>query len=202
MQHEVLGLRTVERSPGNDAPGAQSIGDDVLIRRARRGDREAFGCLIYRYREGVVNVVYRMCGDAHLAEDAAQDAFIRAWDALPRYRHRGKFKAWLYRIAVNCARDALRRRRPTADVELLPLPSDAPNPERQVLRQERATLVQEAVLQLPEASRAALILREYEGLSYKEIAQTLALPLGTVMSRLHYARTRLREILLPMLEDV
>jgi RNA polymerase sigma-70 factor (ECF subfamily) len=172
-----------------------------LIRHARRGDREAFGRLVYRYREGAVNVVYRMCGDAQLAEDAAQDAFIRAWEALPRYRHRGTFKAWLYRIALNCARDALRRRRPTADVDLLPMTSDAPGPERQMLRRERAALVQKAVLQLPDASRAALILREYEGLSYKEIAQTLDLPLGTVMSRLHYARSRLREILIPLMEE-
>jgi RNA polymerase sigma-70 factor, ECF subfamily len=194
-------LRLVDRPPESGEVAAQDTTDDVLIQQTRRGDREAFGRLVYRYREGTVNVVYRMCGDAQLAEDAAQDAFIRAWEALPRYRHRGTFKAWLYRIALNCARDTLRRRRPTADVELLPLTSEAPGPERHVLRRERAALVQKAVLQLPEASRAALILREYEGLSYKEIAQTLDLPLGTVMSRLHYARSRLREILIPLMEE-
>jgi RNA polymerase sigma-70 factor (ECF subfamily) len=174
----------------------------VLIRHARQGDREAFGRLVCRYREGTVNVVYRMCGDVHLAEDAAQDAFIRAWEALPRYRHRGTFKAWLYRIALNCTRDVLRRRRPTADVESLPLRSDAPSPERQVVRREWAQRVQEAVLRLTEARRAALVLREYEGLSYKEIARALDLPMGTVMSRLHYARSRLREILTPVMEDL
>ena len=174
----------------------------MLIRRAQRGDREAFGDLVHRYRQGTVNVVYRMCGDVHLAEDAAQDAFVRAWEALPRYRHRGTFKAWLYRIALNCARDALRRRRPTTDVEALPLRSDAPGPERQMLQQERARRVEEAVLGLPEASRAALILREYEGLSYQEIAEALDIPMGTVMSRLHYARSRLREVLAPMMEDL
>jgi RNA polymerase sigma-70 factor (ECF subfamily) len=184
--------------PGDGAAAS----DEVLIRRAQRGDREAFGLLVYRYREGAVNVVYRMCGDAQLAEDAAHDAFVRAWDALPRYRHRGTLKAWLYRIALNCARDVLRRRRPTVDVALLPLRSDAPDPERQMVRRERAEQVQEAVLRLPEASRAALILREYGGLSYKEIAQSLDLPIGTVMSRLHYARSRLREMLSPLMEDL
>jgi RNA polymerase sigma-70 factor (ECF subfamily) len=179
----------------------QRESDEVLIRQARRGDREAFGRLVYRYREGAVDVVYRMCGDSHLAEDAAQDAFVRAWDALPRYRHRGTFKAWLYRIALNCARDALRRRRPTADVDALPLRSHAPGPERQLLRRERAALVQKAVLRLPEASRAALVLREYQGLSYREIAEALDLPMGTVMSRLHYARLRLREMLTPLMEE-
>jgi len=184
------------------AVGGPPESDEDLIRHAQRGDREAFGRLVYRYREGTVNVVYRMCGDVQLAEDAAQDAFIRAWDALPRYRHRGTFKAWLYRIALNCARDALRRQRPTADVELLPLASGAPGPERRMVRRERAERVQEAVLGLPEASRAALVLREYGGMSYKEISQTLDLPMGTVMSRLHYARSRLRETLSPLMEDV
>lgn len=202
MLDEAARLLPVERPPEIGDVTADDVTDEVLIRHARRGDREAFGRLVYRYREGAVNVVYRMCGDAQVAEDAAQDAFIRAWEALPRYRHKGTFKAWLYRIALNCARDTLRRRRPTADVDLLPLTSDALGPERQVLRRERTALVQEAVLQLPEASRAALILREYEGLSYKEITQTLDLPLGTVMSRLHYARSRLREILSPLMEEL
>lgn len=200
MLDKATRLLPVDQLPESGGVAAEDASDEALIRHARRGDREAFGRLVYRYREGAVNVVYRMCGDAQLAEDAAQDAFIRAWEALPRYRHRGTFKAWLYRIALNCARDALRRRRPTADVDLLPMTSDAPGPERQMLRRERAALVQKAVLQLPDASRAALILREYEGLSYKEIAQTLDLPLGTVMSRLHYARSRLREILIPLME--
>jgi RNA polymerase sigma-70 factor (ECF subfamily) len=194
-------LALVDRRREKDGPVADELSDEALIRRARRGDREAFGDLVYRYRQGTVNVVYRMCGDAHLAEDAAQDAFVRAWEALPRYRHRGTFKAWLYRIALNCARDALRRRRPMADVDELPLRSNVPGPERQMLQQERARRVQEAVLGLPEASRAALVLREYEGLSYKEIAQALDIPMGTVMSRLHYARSRLREMLRPMMED-
>jgi len=196
------GLVAVGRREKEAELPADDVSDEVLIRRARRGDREAFGDLVYRYREGAVNVVYRMCGDVHLAEDAAQDAFVRAWEALPRYRHRGTFKAWLYRIALNCARDALRRQRPTADVDGLPLRSDAPGPERQMLQQERATRVQEAVLGLPEASRAALVLREYEGFSYKEIAETLDIPMGTVMSRLHYARSRLREMLSPMMEEL
>ncbi len=195
-------MALADRRREKDEPAADDVNDEVLIRRAQRGGREAFGDLVHRYRQGTVNVVYRMCGDAHLAEDAAQDAFVRAWEALPRYRHRGTFKAWLYRIALNCARDALRRRRPMADVDELPLRSNAPGPERRMLREERARRVQEAVLGLPEASRAALVLREYEGLSYREIAQALDIPMGTVMSRLHYARSRLREVLSPLMEDL
>ncbi len=153
-----------------------------------------------RYRERVINVVHRMCGDVGLAEDAAQEAFVRAWQSLPRYDHRGTFAAWLCRIAVNRALDHLRRDRPTVDVELLPLRSREPGPERRAEEVELQERVQEAVLALPLASRTALVLREYEGLSYREIAETLDIPIGTVMSRLNYARSRLREMLATYVE--
>ena len=170
------------------------------IAGAQQGDRQAFGELVYHYREGVINVVYRMCGDANVAEDAAQEAFIRAWQNLPRYHPRSPFRNWLYRIATNIALDVLRRERDTADIESMPLVAAGLNPEAVVERNERAERVRQAVLALAPASRAVLILREYEGLSYKEIAETLDIPMGTVMSRLNYARTQLRETLKVCLE--
>jgi RNA polymerase sigma-70 factor (ECF subfamily) len=173
-----------------------------LIAQAQQGDRRAFGELVRCHRDGVVNVVYRMCGDANLAEDAAQEAFIRAWKHLPSYRPRSPFRNWVYRIANNAAVDVLRRRRETVDADALPLASSGAGPEATMVSKERSMRVKEAVSNLPEASRAVLVLREYEGLSYKEIADTLSIPIGTVMSRLNYARNRLRESLAPCLEDL
>lgn len=171
-----------------------------LIASAKQGDRQAFGELVRRHREGVINVVYRMCGDANLAEDAAQEAFIRAWRHLPGYRPRSPFRNWVYRIATNAALDVLRRERETVDIDALPLASSDAGPEATVEGRERGERVRQAVLELPPASRAALVLREYEGLSYQEIADALGVPIGTVMSRLSYARKRLREALAPYLE--
>jgi RNA polymerase sigma-70 factor (ECF subfamily) len=171
-----------------------------LIVQAQRGDRRAFGELVRRHREGVVNVVYRMCGDVYLAEDAAQEAFIRAWKRLPDYVPRSPFRNWVYRIAVNVALDALRRQRKTVDVEALPLASNRRGPEAALEGKERDERVRQAVLALPPASRGVLVLREYEGLSYREIADALNIPMGTVMSRLNYARKCLREALAPYVE--
>jgi RNA polymerase sigma-70 factor (ECF subfamily) len=175
--------------------GSMTDAERELIAQAQAGDRHAFGELVRLHREGVINVIYRMCGDANLAEDAAQEAFIRAWQHLPNYRPRSPFRNWVYRIATNAAFDVLRRRRETVDIDLLPLHSTTPGPEASVERQERADHVRQAVLALPPASRAALVLREYEGLSYREIAETLDIPIGTVMSRLSYARNHLRDAL-------
>jgi RNA polymerase sigma-70 factor (ECF subfamily) len=171
-----------------------------MIAQAQQGNRHAFGELVRCHREGVVNVVYRMCGDANLAEDAAQEAFIRAWKHLAGYRPKSPFRNWLYRIATNAALDVLRRERETVDVDELPLATPGEGPEAVLEKTQRGERVQQAVQALPEASRVVLVLREYEGLSYKEISETLSIPIGTVMSRLNYARNRLRETLAPYLE--
>jgi RNA polymerase sigma-70 factor (ECF subfamily) len=171
-----------------------------LITQAQQGDRQAFGELVRHHREGVVNVVYRMCGDANLAEDAAQEAFIRAWQHLPSYQPRSPLRNWVYRIATNVALDMLRRERETVDIDALSLATSNKGPEAMVEGKERGEHVRQAVLALPPASRVVLVLREYEGLSYQEIADTLGIPIGTVMSRLNYARNRLRESLAPYLE--
>ncbi len=173
-----------------------------LIARAQQGDRAAFGELVRLHHSGVVNVVYRLCGDANLAEDAAQEAFIRAWQHLPKYKPRSPFRNWVYRIATNVALDALRRERETEDVDEMPLAAPGDEPEAALEKAERGERVQQAVLALPPASRTVLVLREYEGLSYQEIAETLGIPIGTVMSRLNYARSQLRKSLSLYLEVV
>lgn len=179
-----------------------AVEEGSLIAQAQQGDRDAFAELVYRHRAGTINVVYRMCGDARLAEDAAQVAFIHAWQNLPKFQPRAAFRSWLYRIAINAAHDMLRREKPDLNIDDLTLASPADKVESRVEQQERARRVRQAVLSLPEASRAALVLREYEGLSYQEIADALEISTGTVMSRLNYARTRLAELLNPMLEEV
>ena len=179
------------------APAVSTNSDEqAWIACAQQGDRQAFGELVRLHRAGVVNVVYQMCGEAALAEEAAQEAFLRAWQNLGRYNPRFAFRNWVYRIALNVAVDALRRERPTTsllDAESLPSRSDGP--EALLERKQQAEQVRQAVLDLPPASRAVLVLREYEALSYHEIAEALEIPVGTVMSRLNYARGQMRRAL-------
>lgn len=147
------------------------------------------------HAQSVMNVVYRMCGDAQIAEDAAQETFIQAWLHLASYRPQASLRSWLYRIAVNAATDMLRKNKrilPTA-LEDLPLQDPQLGPEALFFQEERTALVQKAILSLPEASRMVLVMREYEGMSYQEIAESLSIPLGTVMSRLNYARKTLKD---------
>ncbi len=157
------------------------------IRLSQSGDTQAFGRLVAGTRPFVLSLAYRLCGNAHEAEDVAQEAFVRAWQALPRFRGDASFRSWMYRITTNVALDHLRATRPTESIDDNPIPN-LNTPESQTLRAERQHAVRRAIARLPADTRAVLVLREYEGLSYKEIAATLELPLGTVMSRLHYAR--------------
>lgn len=171
-----------------------------LVARAQNGDRNAFSELVRLHASGVTAVVYRMCGNVHLAEDAAQETFIQAWIKLGSYRPESPFRNWLYRIAVNTAVDMLRveKRLLPGAVDELVLVDNRPGPEALSLRNEQERQVQQAISSLPDASRAVLILREFEELSYKEIADALDIPVGTVMSRLNYARKLLREKLLDL----
>ncbi len=172
--------------------------DEVeLIIRAQGGDRNAFNELVCLHARGVLNVIYRMCGDAYIAEDAAQETFIRAWSHLGSFRtdHEASLRNWLYRIALNTATDMLRKEKrilPGA-VEDFHLVDSQPGPEGICVQEEQTALVQRAISALPDASRAVLVLKEYEGLSYREIADALDIPIGTVMSRLNYARRLLKE---------
>jgi RNA polymerase sigma-70 factor (ECF subfamily) len=131
----------------------------------------------------------------------AQEAFLRAWKNLHSYKPNSPFKNWLFRIATNATLDVIRRERETVALESVQLSTTAMSPETVFAQKEVGERVQQAILELPPASRAVLILREYEGFSYKEIAETLGIPLGTVMSRLNYARSTLRQELLPVVEE-
>ncbi len=181
-------------------PAAQTAeSESDLITRAQQGDRDAFAELVRSHYPDVVQVIYRLCGDAGLAEDAAQETFIKAWQHLvASFRPGTSLTSWLYRIGVNAALDMLRRGR-GAPVDLMTVRAvdQAASPEEALYQKERSRSVQAAILSLSEAGRAVLVLREYGGLSYSEIAAALDIPVGTVMSRLNYARCRLRELLVP-----
>ena len=168
-----------------------------LIEQAQHGDRNAYGELVRRHYQGVVLVVTRMCGDTGLAEDAAQEAFMRAWVNLSSFQPRGSLRNWIYRIAINAALDVLRHKpeETLEDAQAGRMPDQAVGPETALIEKEQAASLRKAVKSLPEGARAVLVLREFGGLSYREISGVLEVPVGTVMSRLNYARNRLREVL-------
>jgi RNA polymerase sigma-70 factor (ECF subfamily) len=183
----------------NVSTTSTGLTDQALAASALQGDRQAFTELVYRHREGVFRFVYRMCGDIQSADEAAQEAFIRAWQKLASYKPQYPFRNWIYSIAAHAAQDEFRREPPTVDLDTLEI-SDGKLPEAEAEDHERARIVRKAVLELPAASRAVLVLREYEGLSYQEISSVLSIPVGTVMSRLSYARSLLKEKLADCLE--
>jgi RNA polymerase sigma-70 factor (ECF subfamily) len=170
--------------------------ESSLIQQARDGDRSAFGELVRCHYTGVVNVVYRLCGEAGLAEDMAQEAFLRAWVNLPSFHPGSSLRNWLYRIAVNATLDVLRRKteEPVEDEKMQMVSDQAPGPEAVMIAKEQTAFLQQAMGSLPEAARTVLVLREYGQLSYQEIAAVCDIPVGTVMSRLNYARNRLRDV--------
>ena len=173
--------------------------DKKLVERVQKGDKGAFDLLVLKYQHKIVNLVMRYVRDPELALDIAQEAFIKAYRALPRFRGDSAFYTWMYRIAVNTAKNhlAAQRRRPM-DVELdMQDPEqydlhaklkETDTPEGVTLSNELQETVERAIAALPEDLRTAIILRELEGMSYEEIAQTMECPVGTVRSRIFRAR--------------
>ena len=178
------------------------LAEDQLIEAARQGNRDAFGELVLMHYQGVINVVYRLSGEMPLAEDVTQETFIRVWAKLHSYRPIGSFRSWIYRIATNAALDVLRKRKEEVDIDEIPISAPGSGVEHDLIRSQQAEIVRQAVLDLPPASRSVLVLREYEGLSYQEIADSLEIPLGTVMSRLAYARGKLKQELAGQMEGL
>ena len=172
-----------------------------LLRSAASGNMGAFSQLVALHRDRVLRTAYGIVGSRQEAEDVAQEVFIKVWKSLPSHQQKGSFSGWLYRIAVNTSIDALRRRRDDVsldDRDSVPigaLEGVELQPERALLRNDVRRQVTHAIGSLPHHSRSVLILREYEQLSYKEIAEILQIPIGTVMSRLNYARRSLRNTL-------
>ena len=174
--------------------------DKSLVKRVQKGDKGAFDLLVLKYQHKIVNLVMRYVRDPELALDITQEAFIKAYRALPRFRGDSAFYTWMYRIAVNTAKNhlAAQRRRPM-DIELdLQDPEqydlhaklkETDTPEGVTLSNELKGTIERAIAALPEDLRTAIILRELEGMSYEEIAQTMECPVGTVRSRIFRALT-------------
>jgi len=184
-----------------EATTGKQLNEPAIIHKAQTGDREAFSHLVLFYREAVINVVYRFCGDVAVAEDAAQTAFIRVWQHLPEYRHQTSFRSWLFRIAINAALDMIRREKPALAIDEVML-SSKERVDKALESKQTLEILQQAIIKLPEASRIVLVLREIQEMSYHEIADTLDIPVGTVMSRLNYARKHLLAALQPVKEDL
>jgi RNA polymerase sigma-70 factor, ECF subfamily len=189
-------LRTASRPDGDELE---------LLQRAKGGDREAFGVLVERYQRRVVGVAMAIAHNQDDAIELAQETFVRAFENLPKFESRSSFSTWLYRIAANLAIDFRRRegrhivlRGEEAEGEMRKLPSHQGDSFGAVRRSELSEKIRGALDQLTPEHRAVILLREVEGLSYDEISEALDVPRGTVMSRLHYARSRLRG----MLKDV
>ena len=194
-------------------PGPEGRADDrTLVEQAARGDREAFGALVQRHQDRVFNLAYQVVRNREDALDVAQEAFVKAFASLPSFKGEASFTTWMHRIVVNLAIDCLRRRRrgdPTAYDDRLAVPEDgaqnlaAPDdPETALETRQVRSLLSRGIEALPPAHRAVLVLREIEGLSYDEIARAVGCSLGTVMSRLFYARRKLQKVLRPNLDDL
>lgn len=173
--------------------------DKKLVKRVQRGDKGAFDLLVLKYQHKIVNLVMRYVRDPDLALDITQEAFIKAYKALPRFRGDSAFYTWMYRIAVNTAKNhlAAQRRRPMNveldfqdpdQYDLHAKLKETDTPEAITLSHELKSTVEQAIAALPEDLRTAIILREIEGMSYEEIAQTMECPVGTVRSRIFRAR--------------
>lgn len=178
----------------------QEMSDEALIGRVRAGDEGAARVLFERHRGRVYALAYSYLGDRESALDVVQEVFGRVFGALWRFRSGARFTTWLYRIALNCCYDALRRRRShpeePAEQDVFALRGgDCEGPDASARRSELSAALRRAIAKLSPKLRDVFLLRFAEGLSYKEIANTLGINVGTVMSRLFYARQALREML-------
>ena len=189
----------------------QDDNDQQLVQRVQKGDKSAFDLLVLKYQHRVLKLVGRFVSDAAEAQDVAQEAFLKAYRALPSFRGDSAFYTWLYRIAINTAKNALvsNRRRPVDfDLDLQDPEQydrqarlkDVDTPEGVLLTEEIRLVVERAMEQLPEDLRTAIVLREIEGLSYEEIAEAMDCPVGTVRSRIFRAREAIDKRLQPLLD--
>ena len=190
-----------------DHPDSQT--DLQLVRKVRNGDRAAFDLLVVKYQSRVASIISRYVYDPQEVMDLAQETFVKAYRAIDRFRGDSAFYTWLYRIAVNTAKNFLesrgRRPQPSADVAEAENFDDGrrlrdpASPERLLQREQLQEALSRAIAQLPEDLRSAFLLREYDGLSYEDIARILDCPIGTVRSRIFRARDAVDRYLGPLL---
>lgn len=175
------------------------VDDKELVRRIRGDDAEALRLLVERYQERIFALIHGIVRDAHEVEDVAQEVFLKVYTRIEAFDERSQFYTWLYRVAVNAAKDHVKKRvrRPAVPLEEADaLPGAGAGPDADAARSETRRLVREAIDALPLRYREVLALREIEGLSYVEVATVLGISIGTVESRLHRARARLKRKLL------
>lgn len=184
--------------------------DLELVQRIQSGDKKSFDVLVLKYQHKVISLVLRYVHDHDTAQDVAQEAFIKAYKGLRNFRGESAFYTWLYRIAINTAKNYLvsqNRRLPDTDIDAQEAEQfggesalkEYATPERELLTAEIQTTVTKAIEDLPEDLRTAIMLRELEGMSYEEIAVTMDCPIGTVRSRIFRARESIDKVLRPLL---
>jgi RNA polymerase sigma-70 factor (ECF subfamily) len=187
--------------------------DQQLVVRVQKGDKRAFDLLVLKYQYKVHAIVARFIRDSDEVRDVVQEAFIKAYRALPKFRGDSQFYTWLYRIAVNTAKNYLvarSRRPPASDVDLSDAEyysgseqlKDFGTPENQLFRDELEKVINQAIVELPEDLRTAVTLREYEGLSYEDIASVMNCPVGTIRSRIFRGREAIDARVLELTEGV
>ena len=186
--------------------------DQELVERVQNGEKAAFDILVRKYEHKLANVISRYIRDPAEVPDVSQEAFIKAYRALPNFRGDSAFYTWLYRIAINTAKNylvAAGRRPPRDDIDAQDAEQfeagsglkEYATPERLALSNELATTIQDAIGELPDELRAAIVLRELEGLSYEEIAVTMECPIGTVRSRIFRARDAIEKRIRPLIDE-
>lgn len=200
-----------DRKTKDNMATSEQLTDQQLVERVQRGDRRAFDLLIIKYQSKVMAIVSRYIRDSHDVMDVSQEAFIKAYRAIASFRGDSAFYTWLYRIAINSAKNhlvSLARRPPGSDIEV----DDAvyyegsgalknhDSPERQLHGEQLQQAINHAIRDLPEDLRSALTLREFDGMSYEEIAEIMQCPVGTVRSRIFRARETVDNRIAPLLE--
>jgi RNA polymerase sigma-70 factor (ECF subfamily) len=184
--------------------------DQLLVERVQKGEKHAFDLLIQKYQHRIVSLVSRYVSDSAEAQDVAQEAFIKAYRAIGRFRGDSAFYTWLYRIAINTAKNwivAKNRRPPASDIDaadaeqygMSPRLTETSTPENEMMREEIERTVYDTIADLPEDLRTAIMLREMDGMSYEEIAVTMECPIGTVRSRIFRAREAIDAKLKPLI---
>lgn len=193
------------------ADAASPESDEQLVTRVQKGDKHSFDLLVLKYQHKVLALVRRFVRDHAEAEDVAQEAFIKAYRAIHSFRGDSAFYTWLYRIAVNTAKNAIdaRKRRPGSDVDIDDIGEFAvsdnlkaeDSPESLLEAQDLQKVVEATLANLPEDLRSALMLREFEGMTYEDIAHVMGCPIGTVRSRIFRAREAIDNAIKPLLEN-